>query len=540
MSENQTKARIGVDIGGTFTDVVLEHGDELYTLKLLTQLEAPENGVREGVSRVLDQASLTYEDVGLVIHGTTLATNALIERKGARTAMITTEGFRDTIEMGTESRFDQYDIFLDKPKPLVPRRWRYPVPQRHDAQGREIMPLDEDTVRSIFPKLQEEKIESLAVCLLHAFVNPEHEQRIQALIQDEFPKLRISLSSEVSPEMREYERFSTTTANAYIQPVISAYLERLRKGLHDDGFRAPMLMMLSGGGLTSVETAVNFPIRLVESGPAGGAIFAADLAGKLDLGPVLSFDMGGTTAKGALVRDGRALKVYELEVARQHEFKAGSGLPLRTPVLDMIEIGAGGGSIASVDSLGQIRIGPHSAGSEPGPASYGRGGLDATVTDANVQLGRLHPDLPGDDPRRTRGRADLHPGTLALTDRLRTGKPGQSADRRPLADLRRFRFALRPERAHLPGLCRSDRPDRGASPEAPRRREPRLEDDHCRAEAVPDPTGAAGDRGAQRDRGPCRFDGDRQHGRLRQGVPRRYGCRDEPDPAPGGELRASG
>ena len=208
MSENQTKARIGFDIGGTFTDVVLEHGDELYTLKLLTQLEAPENGVREGVSRVLDQASLTCEDVGLVIHGTTLATNALIERKGARTAMITTEGFRDTIEMGTESRFDQYDIFLDKPKPLVPRRWRYPVPQRHDAQGREIMPLDEDTVRSIFPKLQEEKIESLAVCLLHAFVNPEHEQRIQALIQDEFPKLRISLSSKVSPEMREYERFA--------------------------------------------------------------------------------------------------------------------------------------------------------------------------------------------------------------------------------------------------------------------------------------------------------------------------------------------
>ena len=389
MSENQTKARIGVDIGGTFTDVVLEHGDELYTLKLLTQLEAPENGVREGVSRVLDQASLTYEDVGLVIHGTTLATNALIERKGARTAMITTEGFRDTIEMGTESRFDQYDIFLDKPKPLVPRRWRYPVPQRHDAQGREIMPLDEDTVRSIFPKLQEEKIESLAVCLLHAFVNPEHEQRIQALIEDEFPKLRISLSSEVSPEMREYERFSTTAANAYIQPVISAYLERLRKGLHDDGYRAPMLMMLSGGGLTSVETAVNFPIRLVESGPAGGAIFAADLAGKLDLGPVLSFDMGGTTAKICFIENGRPQTGRHFEVARVYRFKKGSGLPLRIPVIEMVEIGAGGGSLARIDELERIQVGPESSGASPGPACYGQGGTEPAVTDADLMLGFL-------------------------------------------------------------------------------------------------------------------------------------------------------
>jgi|TARA_B100000959_G_scaffold239688_1_gene260484 N-methylhydantoinase A len=389
LKNQESKIRIGVDIGGTFTDVVLEKENELYSLKLLTQLEAPEIGVREGIRRVLEQASTRFEDVDLVIHGTTLATNAIIERKGARTAMITTEGFRDTIEMGTESRFDQYDIFLEKPRPLIPRRWRYTVAQRHDAQGREILPLDETSLLSILPKLREEKIESLAICLLHAFINPEHEKRILALIREEFLHMRISLSSEVSPEMREYERFSTTAANAYIQPVISAYLERLGNGLRDDGLNAPVLMMLSGGGLTTTETAVRFPIRLVESGPAGGAIFAADLAQKLKLGPVLSFDMGGTTAKICFIENGQPQAGRHFEVARVYRFKKGSGLPLRIPVIEMVEIGAGGGSLATVDELDRIQVGPESSGASPGPACYGQGGSQPAVTDADLLLGFL-------------------------------------------------------------------------------------------------------------------------------------------------------
>ncbi|MDE0907690.1 MAG: hydantoinase/oxoprolinase family protein [SAR324 cluster bacterium] len=383
------KVRIGADIGGTFTDVVLEVEGQQYAVKVLTQQDVPEAGVLAGIREVLNLSGHTPNDVSLVIHGTTLATNALIERKGARTALITTQGFRDTLEMGTESRFEQYDLFLKKPEPLVPRHLRFPVPERLDARGEVLLPLDEQAVEALIPDLQREELESLAIGLLHSFVNPRHERRIRDLLHDHLPDLRVSLSSEVSPEMREYERFSTTAANAYIQPLMASYLQRLEQRLQSSGITCPLLMMLSGGGLATLDTAMRFPIRLVESGPAGGAIFAADLARRCGLDRVVSFDMGGTTAKLCLIDDGQPQSGRHFEVARIYRFKKGSGLPLRIPVIDMVEIGAGGGSIANVDDLKRIAVGPESAGSAPGPACYGNGGAHPTVTDADLHLGRI-------------------------------------------------------------------------------------------------------------------------------------------------------
>ena len=383
------KVRIGADIGGTFTDVVLEVEGQQYAVKVLTQQDVPEAGVLAGIREVLNLSGHTPNDVSLVIHGTTLATNALIERKGARTALITTQGFRDTLEMGTESRFEQYDLFLKKPEPLVPRHLRFPVPERLDARGEVLLPLDEQAVEALIPDLQREELESLAIGLLHSFVNPRHERRIRDLLHDHLPDLRVSLSSEVSPEMREYERFSTTAANAYIQPLMAFYLQRLEQRLQSSGITCPLLMMLSGGGLATLDTAMRFPIRLVESGPAGGAIFAADLARRCGLDRVVSFDMGGTTAKLCLIDDGQPQSGRHFEVARIYRFKKGSGLPLRIPVIDMVEIGAGGGSIANVDDLKRIAVGPESAGSAPGPACYGNGGAHPTVTDADLHLGRI-------------------------------------------------------------------------------------------------------------------------------------------------------
>ena len=383
------KARIGADIGGTFTDVVLEIAGVPHGVKVLTRHDAPEEGVLEGVREVLGMANCRAEDVGLVIHGTTLATNALIERKGACTALITTQGFRDTLEMGTESRFEQYDLFLKKPEPLIPRHLRFPVPERLDAQGEVLLPLDEQAVEALIPELQRKGVESVAVGLLHSFVNPRHERRIHEILQHCLPELRISLSSEVSPEMREYERFSTTAANAYIQPLMASYLQRLEQRLQESALACPLLLMLSGGGLATLDTAMRFPIRLVESGPAGGAIFAADLARRCGLDRVVSFDMGGTTAKLCLIDDGQPQSGRHFEVARIYRFKKGSGLPLRIPVIDMVEIGAGGGSIAQVDDLKRITVGPESAGSDPGPVCYGKGGAQPTVTDADLSLGRI-------------------------------------------------------------------------------------------------------------------------------------------------------
>jgi N-methylhydantoinase A len=383
--------RLGVDIGGTFTDVALEVGERRYTAKGLTTPRAPEEGVLSIVRAVIAAANIAPSDVHLIIHGTTLATNALIERKGAKTALLTTEGFRDVVEIRHENRFEQYDLNIDLPPPLVPRRLRLPIRERVDAQGTVQVPLDDTSVTRALETLANQDVEAVAVGFLHSFTNPDHERRVGDAIARRLPHLPVTLSSEVSPEMREYERFSTACANAYLQPLMGSYMTRLESELARAGFRCPMLLMTSGGGITTTETAIRFPVRLVESGPAGGAIFAAAIARQNGLDQVVSFDMGGTTAKICFIDQARAQTARMFEVARIYRFAKGSGLPLRIPVIEMVEIGAWGGSIASVDALGRIAVGPRSAGSEPGPVCYRRGGSEPTVTDADVALGRIDP-----------------------------------------------------------------------------------------------------------------------------------------------------
>jgi len=393
--------RIGADVGGTFTDIVMQLDTErsaapVYaSTKVLTTHQAPELGILDGISQIATQERVDLADVEQIIHGTTLATNALIERRGAKTALVTTDGFRDVIETRTESRFEQYDLDIVLPTPLIQRADRHVVTERLNARGEVLVPFDEDGARALIARIGEEAYESVAVGFIHAYVNPVNERRFRELLRAELPDVACSISSDVSPQMREYERFNTVCANAYVQPLMASYLVRLRDELATRGATCPLYLIHSGGGLMSVESAAAFPVRLVESGPAGGAIFAADLAARYGRDRVLSYDMGGTTAKIALIEDFTPATAKTFEVDRTARFKKGSGMPVSIPVIEMIEIGAGGGSIASVDTLGQIRIGPHSAGSEPGPASYGRGGRDATVTDANVQLGRLHPDTFG-------------------------------------------------------------------------------------------------------------------------------------------------
>ncbi len=383
--------RLGVDIGGTFTDVALEAGGRRYSAKILTTPEAPERAVLEAIGTVLREAALAPGDLSIIIHGTTLATNAIIERKGAKTALLTTEGFRDTIEIRHENRFEQYDVNIDLPPPLVPRRLRFPVRERIDARGRVLVPLDVAGVSSLADRLAAAGVQSVAIGFLHSFTNPAHERRVGEILAEGLPGVPVTLSSDVSPEMREYERFSTACANAYVQPLIGRYLADLEAMLRREGFVCPLFLMLSGGGLTSVETAIRFPVRLVESGPAGGAIFAAEIARQCQLDKVLSYDMGGTTAKICLIDDLKPQTNRAFEVARIYRFKKGSGLPLRIPVIEMVEIGAGGGSIARVDRLKRITVGPDSAGADPGPACYGRGGGAPTVTDADLLLGRIDP-----------------------------------------------------------------------------------------------------------------------------------------------------
>jgi N-methylhydantoinase A len=383
--------RIGVDIGGTFTDVALELGEQRFTAKILTTSRAPEDGVLAALRQVTGEAGIEPADVNLIIHGTTLATNALIERKGAKTALLTTEGFRDVVEIRHENRFEQYDVNIDLPPPLVPRRLRLPIRERIGAQGKVVTPLDRMSVERAIDVLAAQHVEAAAVGLLHSFTNPDHERRVRDAILERLPELALTLSCEVSPEMREYERFSTACANAYIQPLIGRYLVRLEQLLNGAGFACPLLLMTSGGGITTAETAVRFPVRLVESGPAAGAIFASCIARQHGLDRVVSFDMGGTTAKICLIDKAQPQTARAFEVARIYRFLKGSGLPLRIPVIEMVEIGAGGGSIARVDPLGRIIVGPDSAGSEPGPVCYGRGGRDPTVTDADLVLGRIDP-----------------------------------------------------------------------------------------------------------------------------------------------------
>jgi N-methylhydantoinase A/oxoprolinase/acetone carboxylase beta subunit len=382
-------ARVGADIGGTFTDVVLEAGGQVHSAKVLTDYEAPERAVAAGVIEVCRQSSVPPEHIAQVIHGTTLATNALIARRGARTALATTDGFRDVIEMRTESRFEQYDLNLVLPEPLLPRTQRITVSERLDADGGILVPLDEGEVERVCEVLVAGAYESVAVGLLHAYANPVHEERLRDAIRAAMPGVPVSLSSEVSPQMREYERFNTTVANAYVQPLMAGYLERLEGALAAVGTDCPVYLIHSGGGLMSLEDAARFPVRLVESGPAGGAVFAAGIAARHGIGRALSFDMGGTTAKLCLVRDAAPRTARVFEVARSYRYKKGSGMPISIPVIEMVEIGAGGGSLASVDALGRLNVGPESAGSEPGPACYGRGGTRAAVTDADLRLGRL-------------------------------------------------------------------------------------------------------------------------------------------------------
>jgi N-methylhydantoinase A len=383
--------RLAVDIGGTFTDLVLETQGSRLTRKVLTTPGRPEEGALTGVRAILGDAGMKLADIDVFVHGTTLATNAVIERRGARTALVATEGFRDVLDIANESRYDQYDLTIEKPQPLVPRALRLTVPERVDVHGKVRLPLDEAAVKALVPFLKDRRIESIAVAFIHSYVNPSHERRTREILQQELPGLWVTLSSEVCPEVREYERTSTTVANAYVQPLMDGYLGRMQAALAQEGFRGTIYLVTSGGGLTALETARKFPVRLVESGPAGGAIFAAQVAARAGESRALSFDMGGTTAKICLIDDYQPHGARVFEVDRAARFLKGSGLPVRIPVIEMVEIGAGGGSIARVDALKRVTVGPESAASEPGPACYGRGGTQPTVTDADVSLGMIDP-----------------------------------------------------------------------------------------------------------------------------------------------------
>ena len=357
MSEKRRPARVAVDIGGTFTDIVLLAQERRYVAKLLTTPREPEVAVIEGARSVLAEAGLAFSDIGVFVHGTTLATNAIIERKGARTALIATDGFRDVIEIADESRFDQYDINIVKSRPLVPRELRFTVPERMDVHGAVRRPLDEGAVRGVAKRLSELDVEAVAVALIHAYANPAHEARIGEILAEVCPRISVTLSSAACPEAREYERTSTAIANAYVQPLLSGYLRRLARAMVKLGLGEPIHLMTSGGSLASLETAARFPVRLVESGPAGGAILAGRIALERGERRILSFDMGGTTAKICIIDDGKPMASRSFEVDRRYRFMKGSGLPVRIPVIEMVEIGAGGGSLAGVDEMKRITVG---------------------------------------------------------------------------------------------------------------------------------------------------------------------------------------
>jgi N-methylhydantoinase A len=387
--------RVGIDIGGTFTDLVLidDETGRRAVGKVLTTPEDPSEGVESGLVELLGREGVEAGNLGTIVHGTTLVTNALIERRGAKTALLTTEGFRDAIAIGTEHRYDMYDVFIEKPEPLVPRSLRYGVRERSLDDGSVMLQLDEGQVRSIAAEVRERDVRAVAVSFLHSFRNPTHERRVGEILGEEAPEVAVSLSSEVAPEIREYERTSTTVANVYARPLVEGYLTSLEDRLRRLGFDGSLYIMLSNGGTASVETARRFPVRLLESGPAAGALAAAFYGRATDFPEVLSFDMGGTTAKACLIEGGEPLRSSEFEVARVYRFKKGSGLPVKISVIEMIEIGAGGGSIAGIGPLGLPKVGPRSAGSYPGPACYDRGGEEPTVTDADLALGYLDPDF---------------------------------------------------------------------------------------------------------------------------------------------------
>ncbi len=386
--------RLGFDIGGTFTDFVLvdERSGRAFLNKCLTTPDDPSRGVMDGLGPMLRDSNIAGEEIDIAIHGTTLITNALIERNGARTAMLATSGFRDVLEMGTEVRYDIYDLFLEKPAPLVPRKWRYDVEERLDKDGNVLIALDEASLRETAAEIRRHEVEALAVVFLHSFRNPANEKRAREILAEELPQVSICVSSEVAPEIREFERMSTTVANAYVQPLTRHYIDVIEHQLRDMGYGRRLFLMISSGGITTSETAKEFPIRMVESGPAAGVLAATYYGRNMGLDRMVTFDMGGTTAKIGLVKDHQATKASVIEVGRVKRFMKGSGLPIRVPVVELIEIGAGGGSIAQVDILGLLKVGPRSAGADPGPACYGRGGENPTVTDADVILGYLDPN----------------------------------------------------------------------------------------------------------------------------------------------------
>ena len=419
MPDRAPRGRLGVDIGGTFTDLVWvdDATGEVRVGKLLTTPKDPAQAVEQGVLRVLEEAGAAPAAVGALIHGTTLATNALIERKGARTGLLTTAGFRDALEIGREGRYDMYDLFIDPPAPLVPRHLRLEVDERLEADGSVRRPLDVASARAAIARLLADGVEAVAISLLHAYRNPVHEETLARLVAEMAPGLPVACSSEVVPEIREYERTSTTAANVYVMPLMARYLDDLERKIVDMGVRGGFYIMLSSGGIATPATAKRVPVRLVESGPAAGALAAARAARQAGEDRLLSFDMGGTTAKACVIDRGEPLLAREFEVARADRFKKGSGLPIRVPVIELIEIGAGGGSIARLDRMNLLKVGPDSAGADPGPACYALGGREPTVTDADLVLGYLDPDffLGG------RMRLDVEAARRAITDTI--GKP---------------------------------------------------------------------------------------------------------------------
>ena len=421
--------RVGFDIGGTFTDFVLVDAESGQVLrhKCLTTPDDPVRAVMRGLKELLAKVEASGADLEIALHGTTLITNAIIERKGAKTAMVATEGFRDVLIMGKEVRYDTYDLFLEKPEPLVPRNRSFEVTERLDKDGNVIIPLSQASLEATVSRLKNEGVESVAVVLLHSFTNGQHEQAVRSRISESLPNATVSISSEVAPEIREFERMSTTVANAYVQPITKAYLDRLQASLSNEGYSRDLLIMLSSGGVTTNETAKEFPIRLVESGPAAGTLATVFLGKQCGLDSVIAFDMGGTTAKISVVQKGNLSMVNTMEVARTRRFKKGSGIPIQIPAIEMVEIGAGGGSIAHVDSLGLLKVGPESAGADPGPACYGLGGVQPTVTDAAVVLGILNPkyflggqmDLYADRAKEAIRTGVANPLGISMTDAAR-------------------------------------------------------------------------------------------------------------------------
>ncbi|MFN0300457.1 MAG: hydantoinase/oxoprolinase family protein [Burkholderiales bacterium] len=391
---SKNRYRIGVDIGGTFTDftVIDDSTGQVSIDKTLTTPRAPEEAVMLGIERLAAKVPGLLHECGAVIHATTLVTNVILERKGAKVGLMTTAGFRDILEMAREVRYDLFDMFIRMPAPLVPRERRLAIDERTLADGSTLRPIDEASVRGAAATFRAQGAEAIAVCFLHSYRNASHEQIAARILREEMPGIVLSLSHEVHPEPKEYERTSTTVADAYVKRVMERYLDRLAADLADRGYRERLYVMLSNGGTATVETAKRVPVQIVESGPAAGVEAAAFFAKLTGLAHVLAFDMGGTTAKLCIVNHGRAARTRELEVDRVHRFKAGSGLPIAVPAYDLLEIGAGGGSIARVDSLGLLQVGPESAGSEPGPACYARGGRLPTVTDADLTLGYLNAD----------------------------------------------------------------------------------------------------------------------------------------------------